>query len=206
MFNLCCRIPRIRQRCRFLPFVFIVAVAYLGVAPCGSAQQSKPEEYQVKAVYLFNFGRFIEWPDAAIKGQTFTICVLGEDPFGRALDATIAGEAIDNRKLVARRIASVRDATDCQILFVSSSEASHVAEIVTSLSKSGTLTVSDAPGFTNKGGMIQFVMTGNKVRFDVNLNAAEKEGLTISSQLLKVAANVKREAPPADVTPVGVNP
>jgi hypothetical protein len=157
-------------------------------------------------VYLFNFGRFIEWPEAAIKGQTFTICVLGEDPFGRALDATLLGEAINNRKLVARRIASVRDATDCQILFVSSSEASHVAEIVTSLSKTGTLTASDAPGFTNKGGMIQFVMTGNKVRFDVNLNAAEKEGLTISSQLLKVAANVKREAPPADVTPVGVNP
>jgi YfiR/HmsC-like len=176
------------------------------VAPLGRAQQSKPDEYQVKAVYLFNFGRFIEWPDAAMKGQTFTICVLGEDPFGRVLDATLAGEAINSRKLVARRIGSVRDATNCQILFVSSSEASRVADIVASLSKTGTLTVSDTPGFTNKGGMIQFVLIENKVRFDVNLTAAEKEGLTISSQLLKVAANVKREAPPADVTPVGVNP
>ena len=141
---------------------------------------------------------------ARSRDRPFTICVLGEDPFGRALDATLAGKAINNRKLVARRIASVRDATDCQILFVSSSEASHVAEIVASLSKTGTLTVSDVPGFTNKGGMIQFVLIENKVRFEVNLNAAEKEGLTISSQLLKVAANVKREAPPADVTPVGV--
>lgn len=193
------------RRHRFLLFATIAAATFLSAAPSGSAQQSKPEEYQVKAVYLFNFGRFIEWPEAAIKGQTFTICVLGQDPFGRVLDATLAGEAIDNRKLVTRRIASVRDATDCQILFVSSSEASRIPDIVISVSKTGTLTVSDTPGFTNKGGMIQFVLMGNKVRFDVNLTAAEKEGLTISSQLLKVAANVKRDAPPADVTPAGVN-
>jgi YfiR/HmsC-like len=200
-----CRTYKLRCRYQFLLFATIAAATFLSAAPSASAQQSKPEEYQVKAVYLFNFGRFIEWPDAAIKGQTFTICVLGEDPFGRVLDTTLAGEAINNRKLVARRIGSVRDATNCQILFISSSEASRVAEIVTAMNKTGTLTVSDTPGFANKGGMIQFVLVENKVRFDVNLTAAEKEGLTISSQLLKVAANVKKEEPPADVNPVGVN-
>jgi YfiR/HmsC-like len=203
--NSSCRNHKLRRRNRFLLFAAIAAATFFSAAPSGSAQQSKPEEYQVKAVYLFNFGRFIEWPESAIKGQTFTICVLGQDPFGRVLDATVAGEAINNRKLVARRIGSVRDATDCQILFVSSSEAPRVTEIVTAVSKTGTLTVSDAPGFTNKGGMIEFVLTGNKVRFDVNLTAAEKEGLAISSQLLKVAANVRKDASPSDVTPVGVN-
>lgn len=196
------RSHKLRQRGQ-LALVAVLLAACFALVPCGDAQQSRPEEYQVKAVYLFNFGKFVEWPATAIKGDTFTICVLGEDPFGRALDATLAGEAIDNRKLVARRITSVRDATDCQILFVSASEAPRVADIVASLSKSGTLTVSDMPGFTSKGGMIQFVLTENKVRFDVNLTAAEKEGLTISSQLLKVAANVTKEPPATDANPGG---
>jgi len=209
------RIYTFRQQGR-ISLIAILLIACFVVVPCRGAQQSKPEEYQVKAVYLYNFGRFVDWPDEAIKGDTFTICVLGEDPFGQVLDATVAGEVINNRKLVARRIANMRDATGCQILFVSSSEAPRVAEIVISASRIGALTVSDMPGFANKGGMIEFVLTQNKVRFDVNLTAAEKERLTISSQLLKVAANVKREpsAPaaiptdekPADVKPAGVNP
>ena len=167
----------------------------------GDAQRSKPEEYQVKAVYLFNFGRFIEWPESAAKDESFTICVLGLDPFGSALDATLAGEAIGSRKLVARRIMSTREVTNCRILFISSSEVSHIKEILSSLEKSNILTVSDMPGFTSNGGMIQFVLKENKVRFEVNLTAAEKAGLTFSSQLLKVATDVKKESPGGGVSP-----
>jgi hypothetical protein len=166
-----------------------------------NAQQSKPEEYQVKAVYLYNFGRFVEWPAMAVPNESFTICVLGQDPFGGALDATVAGEVIDKRKLVAKRIASIRDAVNCQILFISSSEEAHLKSILASLGTSEVLTVSDLPNFTISGGMIQFVLKDNKVRFEVNLSAAEKSGLTFSSQLLKVATDVRRDPPKDDAKP-----
>ena len=161
-----------------------------------SAQQPKPAEYQVKAVYLYNFGRFIEWPaaaptrESAPNDDTFAICVLGHDPFGHALDDTLAGEVIDKRKLIAKRISNSRDAIGCRILFVSSSETGHLSEILPSLENTGILTVSDMSGFTANGGMIQFVLKDNKVRFEVNLTATKQAGLTLSSQLLKVATNI----------------
>ena len=158
-----------------------------------AAQESKPQEYQVKAVYLYNFGRFIDWPAAAAKDDSFAICVLGEDPFGRALDATVAGEKIGNRGLITRHVATEHDASGCRILFISSSEAAHVKDILESLSNSSILTVSDMAGFTSDGGMIQFVLKENRVRFEVNLTRAEKAGLIFSSQLLKVASDVRRE-------------
>jgi hypothetical protein len=170
----------------------MVVTGTFAFVPHGNAQRSKPEEYQVKAVYLFNFGKFVEWPVNAIKQEGFTICVLGRDPFGAVLDATIAGEAIDNKKFAAKRIESAHDAMDCQILFISSSESGHARDILTTLQNSAILTVSDMPDFTNNGGMIQFVTIENKVRFEVNLAASEKAGLTLSSQLLKVATEIKR--------------
>jgi len=145
------------------------------------------------AVYLYNFGKFVEWPATAAMDDSFPICVLGRDPFGPVLDTTVAGETLGNRKLVARRIASSKEAAGCRIVFISSSEALRVKEVLTSLEKSGALTVSDVPGFTNGGGMIQFVLKDNKVRFEVNLSAAQKAGLIFSSQLLKVASDIKKE-------------
>lgn len=178
---------------------FVILLRCASFAPSGVAQQSKPEEYQVKAVYLYNFGRFVEWPATPATDEPFAICVIGRDPFGPVLDATVARETIGSRKLVARRIATTRDATNCQILFIPSSEASRMKEILTLLDKSSVLTVSDMPGFTNSGGMIQFVLKDNKVRFEVNLTSAEKAGLTFSSQLLKVATDVKKNARNEDV-------
>lgn len=176
----------------FDPLLIALVVVVCLLPSILRAQTAKPGEYGVKAVYLFNFGKFIEWPASAKKDDSFAICVLGADPFGSVLDATLAGEAIDNRKLVAKRIASARDA-DCRILFVSSSEAPRLKDILASLNKSAILTVSDLPDFTVNGGMIQFVLQGDKVRFEVNLTAAEKADLTLSSQLLKVAQAVRRE-------------
>jgi len=181
-----------RQR-RILSRLALILAGCAGFSSWAAAQEPKPQEYQVKAVYLYNFGRFIDWPAGAAKDEPFAICVLGADPFGPALDDTVAGETIGDRKLVARRIANPRDAAGCRILFISSSEAAHVRDILEPLEKSGVLTVSDMTGFTNNGGMIQFVLRENKVRFEVNLTAAEKAGLIFSSQLLKVAADVRRE-------------
>ncbi len=170
----------------------LILAANLGFVSSDSAQQSRPEEYQVKAVYLYNFGRFVEWPAAAGNDESLTICILGHDPFGAVLDATLSGEAIGNLKLAAKRIPTLRDATSCRILFISSSEASRIREILARVEKSPVLTVSDMPGFTANGGMIQFVLKENKVRFEVNLAAAEKAGLSFSSQLLKVATDIRK--------------
>lgn len=170
----------------------LILAANLGFAPRDCAQQSRPEEYQVKAVYLYNFGRFVEWPAVSSTNVPFTICILGHDPFGAVLDDTLSGEAIGNLKLVAKRISNLRDAASCRILFISSSESARTREILAHLEKSPVLTVSDTPGFTTSGGMIQFVLKENKVRFEVNLASAEKAGLSFSSQLLKVATDIRK--------------
>jgi hypothetical protein len=164
------------------------------------AQQAKPSEYQVKAAYLYNFGRFVKWPAgvAAGKGDSFPVCVLGRDPFGSILDSTLAGEALEGKPVAIRRIAREQDAADCRILFVSSTEEHHLKEILAAIDQAGVLTVSDIPGFSRRGGMIQFVMEGDRVRFEINLATAESARLVLSSELLKVAATVRRNARSGD--------
>src|SRR6266850_1451791 len=165
-----------------------VAWALVG-ASCLHAQQSKPTEYQVKAAYLYNFGRFVKWPPglAAGKGDSFPVCVLGRDPFGAILDSTLAGEALEGKPVVIRRISKPQEAGECRILFISSTEEKRLKEILVALDESGVLTVSDMPGFTRRGGMIQSVLEGDKVRFEINLASAESARLVLSSELLKVA-------------------
>lgn len=165
-------------------------------AACLNAQEANPTEYQVKAAYLYNFGKFIEWPSATSAGDLFSVCVLGEDPFGATLDRTVAGENINGKKAVVRRFAKLQDAARCHILFISSTEDSQLGAILAALDGTSVLTVSDIPQFTQRGGMIQFVMEANKVRFEVNLTTVERDGLTMSSQLLKVAVNVRRTRQP----------
>jgi hypothetical protein len=182
------------------PIAALVAIllwVLLGV-PCLRAQQPKANEFQVKAAYLYNFGRFVEWPDQSGTGRndSFEICVLGADPFGSALDATLAGETIGGKSVLAKRIAKPEDVNSCRILFISSSEESHLKEVLAALDQTRVLTVSDIPRFSERGGMIGFVLEGNRVRFDVNLASAQDVGLTLSSELLKVATSVRRDSHP----------
>lgn len=160
------------------------------------AQQQKPSEYQVKATYLYNFGRFIKWPDSIPAGKTdsFSVCVLGQDPFGSILDSTLAGESLDGRPVVLHRFSKPQDAADCRILFISSNEEKHLNEILGALDENGILTVSDMHDFTRRGGMIQFILEGDRIRFEINLVNAENAKLTLSSELLKVAASVQRSS------------
>jgi uncharacterized protein DUF4154 len=177
-----------------------VGIAWiLFVASCLHAQQSNPTEYEVKAAYLYNFGRFVEWPAKTTSAaDLFSICVLGDDPFGVTLDKTIAGENINGKKAVAKRVARPQDAVHCHILFISSTEESRLKEILAALDGTSVLTVSDIPQFTRRGGMIQFVTEANRVRFEVNLTNAEHAALTLSSQLLKVAVSVRRSSQAGD--------
>jgi hypothetical protein len=177
----------------------LVALALFGTTGL-VAQLPKPNEYQVKATYLYNFGRFVKWPDAvpAGKGDSFPVCVLGQDPFGSILDSTLAGEALEGKPVVLRRISKPQEAGECRILFISSTEEKRLKEILTAIDESGVLTVSDMPGFTRRGGMIQFILEGDRVRFEINVASAENARLVLSSELLKVAASVKRNGRSGD--------
>jgi hypothetical protein len=172
------------------------AAAALVLACAGNlpAQAPAPTEYQVKAAYLANLGRFVEWPAraGAAEDQPFNVCVLGDDPFGPALDAALAGETINRAPLISRRIAQPRDAGNCRILFIPLSADARLKAILADLGNAGVLTVSDIPQFSRRGGMIELVLVGNRVRFEINMAAASRSGLTLSSELLKLAVAVRK--------------
>jgi hypothetical protein len=144
----------------------------------------------IEAAYLYNFGKFVRFPVTSDAGQ-FAICILGEDGFRGALDTLIANEWIEGRKIVARRLNSLAQADTCQILFIAPSEESRLVKDLVVLDKKPILTVSNLPGFLDHGGMVQFLLENNRVRFAVNLAAAEKSNLSLSSELLKVAVRVE---------------
>ena len=176
-------------------FILLAAGLLVG-APASQFSAPSPTEYEVKAAYLYNFARFVEWPPSspAVQASEFNICVLGHDPFGGVLDNTIAGEKIDGKNVVARRIAKAGEATSCRVLFISSSENKQLREILGDVGKLSVLTVSDMPQFVQQGGIVQFVLEQERVRFEINLTAAQQASLSLSSELLKVAAVVKGKA------------
>ena len=175
-------------------WVAMLAALWMLAAPGMQAQSSKVSDYDVKAAYLFNFGRFVEWPAAGEtdKHSAFTFCILGPDPFGPNLDHLLAGETINGRSLIVKRISNAQDSAGCQVLFMSREEEGRVTKIIETLNQEAVLTVSDIPEFAKHGGMIQFVVEQNRVRFEVNLDATQRAGLILSSDLLKVATAVKR--------------
>jgi hypothetical protein len=156
-----------------------------------SAQTTR--EYEVKAAFLFNFAQFIDWPTGAFTNTDtpFVIGILGNDPFGAALEATVQGETINNRKIIIKRAATVADLADCQLIFVSKSEKGHVTEILSALDSRPVLKVSELEGFAQQGGNINFYLEGGKVRFEVNPAAAERDGLKVSSQLLNLGKIIR---------------
>ncbi len=152
-------------------------------------QSAASREYQIKAVFLFNFTQFVNWPPAAFASaqEPMVVGVLGEDPFGNYLDEAVQGEKVGTRPLVVRRFARLSDMESCHVLFISRSEAGHLDEIVARLKDRSTLTVSDIDGSANRGVMIRFVNQSNHLRLRINLDAARSAGLTISSKLLRPA-------------------
>ena len=161
---------------------------------CQTQDKAAFTPYDVEAAYLYNFGKFVQWPPApGSNSQTFSICILGEDNFGKKLDDTIAGETIQGQKIAARRLTSVEAADTCQIVFIGPSEETRLARDLQALQEKPVLTVSSLPEFLERGGDIQFLIQNNRVRFAVNLSAAKRAGLELSSELLKVAAYVKTD-------------
>ncbi len=167
-----------------------------------AASESRPSQYDVEAAYLLNFGRFLRLtPEAEPRpGATFDICVLGEDLMGRSLDAIAENEKIDGRPVRIRRVPEARQARSCDIVYISAAEGERIGTDLEALRGASALTVSDDPGFLRQGGIIQFVLQGSHVRFGVNLDAARKSRVNLSSQLLRVAFSIGG-APSGEVTP-----
>jgi hypothetical protein len=158
-------------------------------------QQSGPSEYQVKAVFLYNFTQFIEWPSGAFQepNSPLVIGILGKDPFGNYLDETVRGDSVNGHPLVVQRFQNAEDAGKCHILFISSSEKDRLKNIFQLLESTNTLTVGDAANFAKNGGMVRFYTENHKTRIRINLEAAKKADLTISSKLLRLAEIVNPE-------------
>lgn len=153
------------------------------------AQTNTSPEYQVKAVFLFNFAQFVDWPPKSFPEPQapLIIGVLGDDPFGSYLDETVRGEKANNRPLLVQRYRRAAEIRTCQVLFISRSETDRLEQILPSLKGRNILTVADSEDFALHGGMIQLVTEKNKIRMRINLGAVKAANLTISSKLLRVA-------------------
>ena len=167
----------------------VLAGALSVCVPIASAQASAPGEYQLKAAFLFNFAKFIDWPVASFSGPEarFSICILGMDPFGRSMDDLLRGKMIADRRVSVERSKQIADVRHCQMVFVSSSEKSHLKEILDGLKGTSVLVVGETDGFAEAGGAIQFAIEDNHVRFLINMDAADRAGLKVSSNLLSLA-------------------
>jgi YfiR/HmsC-like len=156
------------------------------------AQTQSAGEYQIKAAFLYNFAKFVEWPqgDLADATRPFRICVLGQDPFGQELRDITSEKTVNGHRLQIVLVADLQQARTCQILFIASSEKAQLKKVLETLEGSSALTVGDSKGFVELGGMINFVLEDDRVRFEVNHKAAERAGLKISSKLLTIAKSV----------------
>jgi hypothetical protein len=164
------------------------ALVVLALARGAGAIESATE-YQVKAVFLFNFSRFVEWPPQAFTTPTepFVIGILGSDPFGARMDEAVHGELINQHPMIIRRFRSAADIGNCQILYIDRSERERVKPILAALDHRNTLTVADSEGAAGQGVMIELSTENNRIRLRINADAAKAAGLTISSKLLRPA-------------------
>ncbi len=174
--------------CAVLSLLLVVSSG-IAVAPFSLAQEEKPTEYQVKAAFLYNFAKFVEWPSDAFADPRSPIVlgILGEDPFGALLSEMVAGKTVNGRRLEVRHFRRGENFRDCHILFISSSEKRSVPLILGSLGGMSVLTVGETEGFAASGGTINLFLEQNKVRFEVNVEAATRSRLKISSKLLALA-------------------
>lgn len=163
-----------------------VALALATLLWASAARAQAPLEYQVKASYLYNFMQFVEWPvDALAASARFNVCVVGLGRFGRAL-APLEDERVQGRQVAVRALERAADARTgvCHILFVAGGKSAEAPPL-----QGGMLTVGETPGFLARGGMINLVEVRGRIRFEVNAEAAERAGLTVSSRLLRLALN-----------------
>jgi len=184
-------------------WVLATAMLSLLVAPLawafGSPEGEEDEgqagmEYQVKAGFLFNFAKFVDWPPHKFNepDSPLIIGIVGDDPFGGLLEEAVQDKTINDRSVMVQHIATMEELRKCHIIFVCRSESDRLGPILAEVRGDNVLTVGETDKFISKGGMINFVMVGDKVRFQINDSAARRAGLKISSQLSSVALPQER--------------
>jgi hypothetical protein len=176
------------------PLAILLAIC-LVLGRHGDGQPSDPSEYEVKAVMLYNFAMFVEWPAAESPSARtpLVVGVLGRDPFGAALDAITRGRNSPQMRVVVRRFGDLSHLDSCHILFISGSEKGSLPEVLAAVGRRSVLTVSDMEAFARAGGIIGFVLQAGKIRFEINHEAARRANLTVSSRLLQLASIVVSE-------------
>lgn len=181
-----------------LSALLCVAALVGTTTPGHLAVGAEPTEYQLKAVFLINFAKFVDWPTTAFSTakSPINLCVLGTDPFGRDLDDFVQGQVADDRTMAVKRLARVQREDNCHVLFMSAAEKARTGWVLGVLRNMPTLTVGEGDDFAAAGGVIGLVIEDNKIRFEVNLDAADRAGLKISSKLLKLAKYVREKRSP----------
>jgi hypothetical protein len=182
--------------CKVLGFaIFLAGGVTVGPGNSVFAQSREVSEYQVKAAFLYNFAKFVEWPpeNSGKASDPITICIVGEDPFGNILNESFEGKTVRGRRLVIWRLRPDEELKGCQIAFFSSAERNHLKSILQTVNREGVLTVGETGGFAALGGIVNFIREDEKVHFEVNVDAAQRANLKISSKLLSLARIVKEE-------------
>jgi hypothetical protein len=178
--------------------VALLAAFFLVLAGAGkrTGAQTAGEEYRVKAAFIFHFAQLVDWPPEKPTGtdNSLVLCTLGEDPFQGMLEGTVAGKAIGNRILRIRHLGEPQEMQACQIVFLGRAQSKRIPMLVATLHNAPVLTVGETAGFLDAGGMIDFLLEDNKLRFEVNLDAAESADLKIGSRLLVLAQRVVGES------------
>jgi YfiR/HmsC-like len=183
------RRPGISWSRRWFAASLLAVLAAAPGAPSARGQASSPNEYQLKAAFLFNFAKFIDWPPGSFASPQapFSICILGKDPFGQAIDDALRGKLIGEHSVGVRRAKEVSEVRHCQIVFVAGTETRNIAALLDGVRGANVLLVGEADGFAASGGTIQFMVEENHVRFLINVDAADRSGLKFSSKLLALA-------------------
>jgi hypothetical protein len=149
----------------------------------------EPSEYQIKAAFLLNFFRFVEWPAESFKtaSDPLVVGIFGKDPFDGILEQTVGNKTVNGRAVVIRHVSDAAGARSCHVVFLAASETRRLSELTSTVTSRGMLIVGESGGFTERGGMINFIVLDNHVRFQINPSAATRAGLAISSKLLQLA-------------------
>lgn len=171
--------------------VLLFQIPLLGSPP----DKKKAMETKIQAAFLYHFTHYVEWPAAAFKKKDspIEIGIVGKDPYGKLIDQAVSGKKVKGRKIVVRRFPQIKNLKPCHILFIPPTEMKQLRAVLKRLAGTWTLTVGNAKGFIEQGGMINFVKKEDSVRFEVGVDRARKSRLKISSKLLKVALKVIRE-------------
>lgn len=182
-----------KENCLKILNLFIILMIYITISISNSYAQKKTYgEYEVKAAFIYNFLKFIEFPDSSSDNSTVNLCILGDDPFGKAL-SPVQSDGERDKKIIVKRYNNFTGQERCQILFICRSEKRHLSQLLNTIKGMSILTIGDTEDFAKQGVIINFYIEEDKVRFEINKEAADKAGLKISSRLLSLARIIHGE-------------